>query len=279
MAELDLYTYTDYRKLLSDFYYSQKKKKASYSYKAFAERAGLNSPNYLKLVMDGRRNLSHKNIKKFARGLGLLKYDSDFFESLVYYNQAQDNEAKETYLGKLKSLKRLPQALDLNDDQKEVVTKWYYFAIREMALLSGFKRDAHWIAERLGKKITTYQAEEALEVLEKLGLLARENGSMRQNQRNITVDFDSAKKPHAINEFHRSMGTHALEALRSDNYQEREFNALTVAVSKENLKTVKEKIREFRRELNAFLGTEKNPEEVYQLNVQFFPLTRTKKDD
>src|SRR3990167_3533564 len=110
MADLDIFTYRNFRDLLSDYYHTQKKQKASYSYKAFAEKAGLNSPNYLKLVMDGKRNLSHKNIKKFAKGLGLESVQAEYFENLVYYNQAQDAETRDLYLTKLKGLNMGPDS-------------------------------------------------------------------------------------------------------------------------------------------------------------------------
>jgi len=69
------------------------------------------------------------------------------------------------------------------------------------------------------------------------------------------------------------MGKQALENLRSDNYQQREFNGVTVAVSQKNLTLIKERIRDFRRDMNQLLSSETNPDMVYQLNIQFFPLT------
>ncbi len=266
MAELDIFSYRNFRDLLSDFYHSQKKEKTSYSYKAFAEKAGLNSPNYLKLVMDGKRNLSHKNIKKFAKGLGLAERRAEFFENLVYFNQTKEDETRDLYHARLKMLEAGPEAYLLNEEEKEAVTKWYYFVIREMAYLPDFKVDAQWIVKRLKKKINPDQAKEALKVLEKLGLLT--------SHRSVTVDVSPRIKVSAINDFHREMGTQAVESVKDDNYEEREFNALTVSVSQENLPLVKERLREFRKELNRFLSNDKNADEVYQLNLQFFPLTR-----
>ena len=266
MADLDIFTYRNFRDLLSDYYHTQKKQKASYSYKAFAEKAGLNSPNYLKLVMDGKRNLSHKNIKKFAKGLGLAERRAEFFENLVYFNQTKEEETRSLYQAKLRMLEAGPEAYLLNEEEKEVVTRWYYFVIREMAYLPDFKVDSAWIVKRLNKNITVDQAKEALKVLEKLGLLT--------NHRSVAVDVSPRMKASAINEFHREMGAQALESVKDDNYEEREFNALTVCVSKENLPLIKERLREFRKELNRFLSNDKNGDEVYQLNLQLFPLTR-----
>src|SRR3989344_5821266 len=193
MAELDVASYKDYRRLLTDYYHAQKKRRSSYSYKAFAQKAGLNSPNYLKLVMDGKRNLSHKNIKKFAKGLGLAERRAEFFENLGYFNPTKEEKTTGLYQAKLKMLEAGPEAYLLNEEEKEVVTRWYYFVIREIAYLPDFKVDSAWIVKRLNKNITVDQAKEALKVLEKLGLLT--------NHRSVAVDVSPRMKASAINEF------------------------------------------------------------------------------
>ncbi|MBI2608701.1 MAG: TIGR02147 family protein [Deltaproteobacteria bacterium] len=277
--DLNVYAYKDYRKLLSDFYYDQKKKRASYSYKAFADRAGLNSPNYLKLVMDGKRNLSHKNIKKFAKGLGLESVQVEYFENLVYYNQAQDAETRDLYLTKLKGLNMGPDSCELTIEQKDYLNRWYFVAIREMAALSDFKWNPEWIVARLNKEITAQEARESLDLLLKLALISKENDSAKPINRNIFVDEDFVQKSQTINKFHRAMGEQALDNLKSDNYRDRAFHGITASIGKRNFHLISEKIKNFRADLNRCLSAEENPDEVYQLNIQFFPLTRVRRDD
>ena len=66
--------YTDYRLYLKDFYeYKRALTKTSlrpYSYATFAASADIKSPNYLKLIIDGQRNLSREMAVKFARAMG-----------------------------------------------------------------------------------------------------------------------------------------------------------------------------------------------------------------
>ena len=52
-----VYEYLDYRQFLRDHFAASKKAKPQYSFRYFSRRAGLSSSNFLKLVMDGKRNL------------------------------------------------------------------------------------------------------------------------------------------------------------------------------------------------------------------------------
>ncbi len=59
---------------------------------------------------------------------------------------------------------------------------------------------------------------------------------------------------------------------------EREFNGVTVQIPREHLEGVKERIRKFRKELNEHLSQFETTGDVYQLNLQLFPLTKEDKD-
>lgn len=63
-SPVEVYGYLDYRAFLADLYTA--KKARGFSYRSFSRRAGLSSPNYLKLVIDGQRNLSAKMAERFA---------------------------------------------------------------------------------------------------------------------------------------------------------------------------------------------------------------------
>ena len=68
----DLFKYLDYRHFLKDHYREQKEKKGSvFSFRSFARQAGLRSPNFLQLVMEGKRNLGPDGIKGFAKALDM----------------------------------------------------------------------------------------------------------------------------------------------------------------------------------------------------------------
>jgi hypothetical protein len=63
--------FDDYRAALRALYAHKKQHEYGFSHRAFSRRAGLKSTNFLKLVMDGERNVSPKVAARFADALGL----------------------------------------------------------------------------------------------------------------------------------------------------------------------------------------------------------------
>jgi hypothetical protein len=88
-AEIDVFAYLDYRAFLRDYYRARKAAGRGFSYRSFSRRAELKSPNYLKLVMDGDRNLSADMAKRFATACGLRGDAQRYFIDLVAFGQAQ----------------------------------------------------------------------------------------------------------------------------------------------------------------------------------------------
>src|SRR5439155_22843785 len=105
----------------------------------FARRAGIRSQNYLKVVMDGRRSLTSRNVPKFIKGLGLAGPQAEYFEALVNLNQARDSVEHGTCLDRIEHLKKKKSAYNLSGGQLEFFSNWYNLVIFEMASKQGFK--------------------------------------------------------------------------------------------------------------------------------------------
>jgi uncharacterized protein (TIGR02147 family) len=56
---LDIFAYTDYRKLLAEYYADQKKRNSAFSYQSFASKAGFPNRGFLYNVITGSRSLSN----------------------------------------------------------------------------------------------------------------------------------------------------------------------------------------------------------------------------
>ena len=85
-SPVDVFRYLDYRRFLADYYRARKAR--GFSYRAFSRAAGLGAPNYLKLVIDGQRNLTAAMAARFAHACGLSGEGADYFAQLVEFNQA-----------------------------------------------------------------------------------------------------------------------------------------------------------------------------------------------
>src|SRR5476649_2790081 len=95
----NLFDYFDYREYLHDYYLFHKKKNSAYSYRLFARKAKLGSPNYLKLVVDGKRRITDRTLYQFARGLSLSRDEEKYFRELVMYQEVSDR-SEERRVGK-----------------------------------------------------------------------------------------------------------------------------------------------------------------------------------
>ena len=101
----DVYAYLDYRALLRAYYDERKEQGRGFSYRAFARRAGLKSPNLLKRVIDGERNLTPEMAERFARACGLDGEAASYFRELVAFNEAKTEADRNARYRKLSAFR------------------------------------------------------------------------------------------------------------------------------------------------------------------------------
>lgn len=275
-APVAVYDYLDYRAFLRDFYAEKKAKSRAFSYRSFSKRAGVASPNYLKLVVNGQRNLSAKMAEKFAHACRLDADASRYFVHLVAFNQAKNSNELSLNYGKLTSFQRYRQAHKLELAHAAYYSDWFMPAIRELAASRDFHADPEWIADRLIPSITPLQAAQALETLVELGLLVKD-ASGRLVQADALLSTGPETRGLHIAAFHRAMTQRAIESIDLVPAPERDISALTLCLSRGGLRAFKERIQRVRRELLELSALEAEPEQVVQINFQLFPLSRAGK--
>lgn len=266
-----VFAYLDYREFLKARF-THLKKTRGLTHRAFGTRAGFTSPNFLKLVMDGKRNLTEKSIPKVAAALELDRRESEFFAALVRFNQAKAIEAKEAVYEQLKLLRRDLPLQRLEHSQFDYFNHWYAVAIRELVGLKDFQEDPEWISKKLRGEVSPAQARRSLRLLERLGLIRRDpNGKLRQDQPPLSSGDEVSSL--AAYRFHQNMMEKAKEALRETPAPQRDISSVTLAVTREGSDKIKHKIRQFRKEILAMAEDAGRGEAVYQMNIQFFNLT------
>lgn len=268
--------YLNYRQFLQDFYLSKKKVSPSYSYRVFVNKGDLGSPSHLKMVIDGSRNLTLNTIPKYINALGFKKkVESQFFELLVLYNQEANPDQKIHYFNEIMALKRKKGLSLLEKHQFDLLAQWFHVAIYVLVGLDSFKNDPEWLAEKLRKKVNSKQTQDALDSLEALKLIEKdENKGYKQTSGALSTADDLRHL--SVYRYHKDMIELSINSLENDASEVREFNGVTLSISKDKLPQLKEKIRAFRKEINELTSNMPGADEVYQLNVQLFPLTEVK---
>ena len=272
-----VYRYLDYRAFLRDAYRDRKQHQRGFSYRWFSRRAGLRSPNFLKLVIDGKRNLTVASARRFAAAFDLNVTETAFFCDLVAFNQARSPAEKNEYYERIRASRRHREVRALDHHEFDYFSRWYYPAVRELVACKGFRDDPAWIARRLVPPITPAQARHALELLTKLGLLRRDaDGTLRQGE--MLVSTGPEVRSLAVGNFHRQMMERAAASIELVAREERDISGLTVALSDEACRRFKQRIVELRAELLQLSAAETEATRVVQLNFQLFPLATTEEE-
>lgn len=273
-----VFDFIDYRTFLKAYYEAAKVNVPSFSYRYFSRRAGFSSPNFLKLVIDGKRNLGSDSVDQIGEAIRLTAEEQHFFANLVGFNQATTASDKNRHFERLAASRRFREAQQLHGALFEYLSHWYYPAIREMTARPDFREDARWIAAALVPAIKPSQAATALETLLRLGLLERDReGRIVRGDPTITSGHEV--RALGVGNYHRQMLERAAEAIELVDSERRDLSAMTVCVNAASIPEIKRRLREFRETLLDFCDRDQNPETVYQINIQLFPLTRDDGDD
>lgn len=274
MADIpSVYAYVDYRAFMRDHFAAKKATMPQYSFRFLARKAGFTSSNFLKLVMDGDRNLGPQAVEKVAKAMKLDADEADFFGQLVTMNQAQTVAERNRAFERVAANRRFRAAKKLDGPLFEYLTHWYYPAIRELAARSDFVDDPAWVAQQIDPPIEPRQAKAALKTLLNLGLLVKNaSGKVERGEASLTTGHEVRSV--VIPAYHLQMIEQAAQSVIRVPPDQRDVSALTVCIREDSLGDLKARIHRFREEMMDRCDSETEGTRVYQLCIQLFPLSR-----
>ena len=277
LARPDVFEHRDYRGYLRAFYGHRKRSEYGFSLRAFSRYAGLRSSNYLKLVMDGDRNLSPEMAVRFAQACGLRGEAADYFCELVAFNQAKTAAERERAYARVRRFRGYRRVHKLDRAQEAYHSHWYIPAVRELVTSAEFREDSRWIARALSPAISPREAQQALDVLLELELLRRDDdGELVQSE--LLVETPAGPLSHHVVSFHRAMMARATDALDRVPREEREIASLTLCLSQARMDELKTELQRIREELLQRYQSDAESTRVVQVNLQMFPLSAAGED-
>lgn len=267
-----IFSYIDYRQYLADYYSEKKSTTTFFSHRYFCNKAGISSPNFLKLVIDSKKNLSETSIQKFCKALELTEKEKRFFRNLVLFNQATNAAQKQEYYAVLLSMMNMVKEQHLSLDQHELYSKWYISVIRELVTLVDFQDDYRKLATLVSPQITLRDARDAVRLLKRLGLIKKEsNGLYSHLEKAIRSDSDMARN--AIRSFNRKMAELGAESVERYSPDERNVTGITVGASKAAYEMIVAEIQACKDRIVSIVNRDDKSSRVYQVNFQAFPLS------
>ncbi len=268
---------------LRDVYNSRKERNPAYSISAFARDLGI-SVSLLSRVFSGARPLSLKLAVQISSALDLNDGDSQVLLLSVIQNSSKTAKISKKIRIKLEQQESTNKQINSSSffttveiEQFKALSSWYHLAILNLTSIDGFKSDVGWVAKTLG--ISTGEARAAIERLISIGLLNEEGDQLKRTQKNFY--FKTHKSEFAIRKFHEQMIAKATEELKkTSNYdfQNRLINGITFACGAEQIEIIKDKINRLEDEILE-LTSHGERKSVYQMNIQFFPLSKREEQE
>ncbi|MBW8889788.1 MAG: TIGR02147 family protein [Fibrobacteres bacterium] len=270
---LNILMYSDYRLYLKEYYETRKASQPSFSFRYLSTRAGINSSAFYKYIIDGKRNLTKTTILKTCAALKLMDKEAEYFENLVFFNQAKTIKEKNLYFDKLTRLRGDYERRRVEESQYAFYGEWHHSAVRELLGCMRFKWDYPFLAKCLTPSITPSQAEESVALLARLGM-AKKDAQGRWRQADPVLTTGGQVDAAAVVDFQKRMLELALEAFDRAAPGERLMSSTTFGISPETFDLFKKKIRDLKAELLELARLDGNPSRAYQLNLNLFPLSR-----
>ncbi len=268
----DISKYDCHRAFLCDFFTAKKAARSSFSHRQFATMAGFKSPNYLLLIMQGKRNLSNEAAEGVANAMSLRGPEKRIFLALVRLANAQTPD--ETALAnkeRLVGIKHLITKI-IPSWHVEVHSRWYHPLVRELIFLPGFKPSGEYISKKLKGIITPEQAWDSFVLLQRAGYIAQRLDGTYTALNPVIDTGDFVFQRGVMDGHHREtldMWSKNIDKL-TPAHQER--GLINIPVSAAKIGELRERMRRFQDEIIGWLQNEPAADSLVQLGVYLMPI-------
>ena len=268
----NIFGYLDYRDFLKDYYLEEKAKSPVFSFQYFANKAGFKSKSFLKLVIDGRKNLSGESLAKMAKAMKMAPKAFSYFEDLVAFGQADSHKLKNFFFEKLMAYNSRSAGRLILQHQFEFYSKWYHNTIRELVTWDDFRGDYEALAKRIKPPLTVRQVRQSVALLLKLGLIRKSGNAFVQTDSIITTGDEVQSL--AVKNFHLQNLFLAGESMDTTPANRRDISCLVAGLSEKGFQACKSEIQALRKRLLKIAQGDTGPIRVYHASFQLFPTTR-----
>jgi uncharacterized protein (TIGR02147 family) len=266
---INVFNYIDYREFLEEFIAEKKRANPHFSYQVLASQAGFKSKSFIKMVVDGQKNLSDESMTQLNRVMKLGEKPFAYFKDLVAFNQAKSIQVRNYCFEKLLEHQKRGSTRLILQNQYDLLSAWYQGTLREIVTRVDFKEDYALLGSLVKPAISARKARKAVALLLKLGVIRRTAAGYEQTDSSLTTG-DEVRSLAATN-FHIQNLNLAGAAIDSCASAERDISCIIAGMSRTGFEQVKKEIQAFRKRLMKIVENETSIERVYHINFQLFP--------
>ena len=269
---IDIFSYYNYRSFLRDYYDARKARDRNFSYRWFAMRAGFNSSGLYSSIVQGKVNLTDNTTPKFALAMKLTPREESYFELMVEFTHATTAAARQDIFDKMLPLmpRRMQKA---KANQREYYAHWHYTAVHQALAVIDVRENFEKLAALIDPQISIAQARKAIKLLSELGLIEKNSSGFWKSTTQGLMGGDEVGADQ-IHRYQIEMMQLAEEALERFPKERRQISTTTISVSSEGKERILKKLSDVQKEIFEMVRSDTGEDQVWQLNLQFFPMTK-----
>jgi uncharacterized protein (TIGR02147 family) len=268
-----LFHFTSYSKYLAVELEQRKAQNALYSLRSMSKQIGV-SPTTLSDVLKGKKKLSEKTAIEVSKKLKLNSKEIEYFQALVHYENSNDKNLKRMLENQLMVLNPLlRKKSEVQDQHYIILSEWHHIALIELTYLFPKKLNADIASQQLN--ISIIQAESALDLLEKLSFIEKNNNSYIKTGQQFTFNSEFANQ--ALRHYHKTMLVKAQTAIVEQTNNEKFVGSETFSLAIEDLSKAKDIIENCFQQLLQLSEKPSKKSHVYYTGIQMFQLNRPAK--
>ena len=270
---MDIYLFDNYRKVLEVAFREKKKQDSRFSYRKFAELAGIKNPGCLHDVIKGKRPLSERLTEKAIEIFEIKNAHADYFRLLVAYGNERDPVLRRALYREMERKRAYSRFFKLHGGQ----VRYYQDTVYPLLIAA---LEAHPIREEyedlgrfLDPTLPAGRVEKCIGELCSWGLVRRDDDGI------LRVVHKFLKPPKTLRELVRGMNKmwleQATEALDRIDPDDRHISTILLSVSDDARKRILDKLERFRSEIFEIAENDTDADSVMQLSLAYFPKSKS----
>jgi uncharacterized protein (TIGR02147 family) len=264
-----VYSHEDWRAYLQEELEKRRKVQEDFTSRQLALQLGMD-PAQLHRIVQGRTPLPFRYVPAFAEIFQMDRRAAAYFEELLRYDRTRSPDEKTRSKERLSALRGVA-ARPVDGGQAGFYGHLRHSVIRSLVGLGGVKGDGSALGPLCIPPATPEEARQSVELLLELGLAERDpQGKLRLSESHLTVGPDVPAP--VVRKFHRQAIDLAKEALETMPAEDRDISAVTASLDATGLGALRELAKELRQKVQALAHATRDPDRVFQLNIQLFPV-------
>ncbi|MEO6095958.1 MAG: TIGR02147 family protein [Fibrobacteria bacterium] len=270
-----LFEYLDYRQYLIALFAFRKDHEAGFSLRKFCRKVhpSPSTSGLLSAILNGKRGLSAAFGVKLSAALALGDKERKYFDLLVDFTQAKGMEEKNHFFLQLSRF-RNSRANEINQTQYRFFSKWYFTVLLNFFDVEQRQKNPAEIARRIFPGVSPSQVQEAIDLLLELKMIKRMANGYAPVHKHLAAGKEFAGM--VALQYNTQFINLAANVMETAPPKDCRYSTLTFAISRKGAEAVRERMGSFLGELQEIINQDDKSEQVYTMNMQMFPNTKSR---